>query len=81
MLNPHQFPPPQGSPESGPDPARLGRPHAIPSAQYPGMHHIYDEKGLSQGMSSKEQADRFVIRRTGQVKAMATRRHKKAQGG
>ena len=66
-LSPDQFPP---------DPTKKGRPHWVPTSD-PDMFRIYDETGETLGMSSREQADRYVKRRTAQVKGMATRRKNK----
>lgn len=73
------FAPPKGpAVEGAADPAQLGRPHSIPSMKYPGQHWRFDEKGTAHGLSSAEQAARYVKKRAALVKGMATRR--RAQG-
>lgn len=59
--------------------AMRGRPHALPVEGAQGQYHVFDEQGNAQGMSSKEQADRYVKRRQSQIKATATKRRQRGQ--
>lgn len=74
------LPGPSGPRHPGPDVRLLGTPHSLPVEGDPTRRHVFMEDGTYKGMSSNEQANRYVTRRKAQIKATATKRRQKAAG-